>query len=255
MRRDLLDDLQEGFTISLTVQGTQTDPSSLETAREELIRTLAEGPPKDIDDLIRRLETVKANRARQLAIENFLKTRQLRTVKANRARQLAIENCLMTQGGVYVWHVAGLNVKFVDLPKVHTTHMADFKSTHRALLTDDLVTKALSFLSLPGGWQAALVCKAYRTCWQRRYLGEEELCVVKVGMTMDQSIDSRLKQELTDTTQWRVNPRLHMTAEGLKDGRKDEAIYVGHLVACFPGRSWSGWEKIIKRCLGLPFGE
>jgi len=82
----------------------------------------------------------------------------------------------------------------------------------------------------------------------------EEWCVVKVGMAKDQTLNFRLNQELTDTTQWRVKPGLHITAKGLKDGREGEAIYVGDLVACLHGPAWSGSEKKIKRRLGLPLG-
>ena len=33
------------------------------------------------------------------------------------------------------------------------------------------MTKIMAFLSLPDGWHAAMVCKAYRACWQRRCRG------------------------------------------------------------------------------------
>ena len=49
--------------------------------------------------------------------------------------------------------------------------MARDARTHRALQSDDVVTKIMAFLSLPDGWHAAMVCKAYRACWQRRCRG------------------------------------------------------------------------------------
>ena len=68
------------------------------------------------------------------------------------------------------------------------------------------MANALSYLSLPDGWQAALVCKAYRTCWQRRYLGEEELCVVKVGMTMELVLEALHETEDDVKVTWKWQP-------------------------------------------------
>ena len=61
--------------------------------------------------------------------------------------------------------------------------MARDARTHRALQSDDVVTKIMAFLSLPDGWQAALVCKAYRACWRRRCRGMLRLMrnIVNIG--------------------------------------------------------------------------
>jgi len=83
---------------------------------------------------------------------------------------------------------------------------------------------------------------------------EEKWCVVKVGMTMNQPIDSRLKQERRDVTQWRRPGYPRITLNCLEDGRKAKASYVGDLVAIFSGPAWSGSEKEIRRRLGLPLG-
>ncbi len=49
--------------------------------------------------------------------------------------------------------------------------MARDASTNRALLPEDVMAKALSFLSPPDDWQAASACKTYRACWRRRCRG------------------------------------------------------------------------------------
>ena len=49
--------------------------------------------------------------------------------------------------------------------------MARDASTNSALLPEDVMAKALSFLSLPDGWQTASACKTYHACWRRRCRG------------------------------------------------------------------------------------
>lgn len=78
---------------------------------------------------------------------------------------------------------------------------------------------------------------------------EEECCVVKVGMTIDNTIDGRLQGELLDIQRWRGSPEPHFTTRSL-DGDDN----VGDLVACLHGPVWSGSEKKIGRRLGLPLG-
>ena len=51
------------------------------------------------------------------------------------------------------------------------THMARDARTHRALLSDDVVTKMMSFLELDEDWEAVLTCKAWSACWRRRCRG------------------------------------------------------------------------------------
>ncbi len=159
--------------------------------------------------------------------------RRLQVDLADRAPQLTIKECLNKYGGGYMYELPWITAEFADPPNV-----------------DYLVTKTLSFLSLPGGWQAALVCKAYRTCWQRRCRDEKELCVVKVGMTIDNTIDGRLQSELLDIKRWRGSPQRPRITRKSLDGNDG----VGNLVALLPGASWSGSEKKLKRRLGLPLG-
>ena len=66
--------------------------------------------------------------------------------------------------------------------------MARDASTNRALLPEDVMANALSFLSLPDGWHAAMVCKAYRACWQRRCRGMLRLMrnIVNIGPPVTQ---------------------------------------------------------------------
>ena len=66
--------------------------------------------------------------------------------------------------------------------------MARDASTNRALLPEDVMANALSFLSLPDGWHAAMVCRAYRACWQRRCRGMLRLMrnIVNIGPPVTQ---------------------------------------------------------------------
>ena len=78
---------------------------------------------------------------------------------------------------------------------------------------------------------------------------EHRWCVVKVGMTIDNTIDGRLQTELRDIMNWRGSPRRPRITINSLDGDG-----VGDIVALFPGASWPGSEKKIRRRLGLPLG-
>ena len=78
---------------------------------------------------------------------------------------------------------------------------------------------------------------------------KKEWCVVKIGMTIDNTMDGRLQGELSDTRKWRSSPKLQFTIKSLK---KDDGV--GDLVACLSGPAWCGSEKKIGKRLGLPLG-
>uniref|UniRef100_A0A7S4EBS1 F-box domain-containing protein n=1 Tax=Pelagomonas calceolata TaxID=35677 RepID=A0A7S4EBS1_9STRA len=58
--------------------------------------------------------------------------------------------------------------------------MARGASTNRAI-PEDVMAKALSYLSLPDGWQAASACKTYRACWRRRCRGMLRVARERIG--------------------------------------------------------------------------
>ena len=54
---------------------------------------------------------------------------------------------------------------------MNSTQALPRTSTHRALLSDDVVSSVLSFLALEAGRAVYPACKMYRDLWQRRCTG------------------------------------------------------------------------------------
>ncbi len=76
---------------------------------------------------------------------------------------------------------------------------------------------------------------------------KQDWCVVKVGKAERRTLRERLAHECNDINRWRGNPQPCIIG--------DEVEGDSHLIACFPGLSFTLMETYFREQLGLPLGQ